>query len=173
MRHVAVGVALIAAISTAVIGCGGAAGPSGSPLPSAGMSQVGKVVTVVQNGVDYAKKFAPEGSTVTDVGDSVELVSTMDAKLDASVEYDFDQSVLPPGSTIDRMDVAVCGAANGDFWELYGPDAEPYELEVTPPDADGCWHFTGADGSSDGVTAYVYQDTKLRLDRLIWTIALA
>ena len=88
-----------------------------------------------------------------------------------TLTYVLPPSSVPAGARIARLDVAVCGDGSGDFWETYGPsDMEPIEYEVVPPEADGCWHYTGGTGQDSTVLAIIHLESRFQIDEIVYTI---
>ena len=72
---------------------------------------------------------------------------------------------------IVNVDVRICGRGEGDFWEVYGPDGgDPFEYEVLPPQADGCWHFNGAPGHDLSVIGAVMLRSRMTIEFVEYAI---
>lgn len=131
----------------------------------------GTTFDVVVLGQKYASKQVPANGSVTN-GANGSILMTTDTSIsdELTVTYRLPASAMPAGTQIASVDVAVCGSGQGDFWETYGPPGgEPEEHEVTPPDADGCWHYFDG-GSNTTVLAIIRLDSTLRIDRLVYTV---
>jgi hypothetical protein len=136
-----------------------------SPRPSPGTVLTivvpGTAASDVQDYVDGVV-FTPDGSALR-----------IDSKRPANrrFSYELRPGDLPAGTKLSRLDLKVCGTAKGDFWEIYGPDgADPYEIEVGQPEADGCWHFNGGTGDGSAIDLYINGNTHMRIDRLVYTV---
>jgi hypothetical protein len=111
-------------------------------------------------------KVAPPDKLDLKPNGGIMVTTHRDSDHPLHLEWVFDPAVLPAGSTVSHVDTRVCGHGEGDFYEVYGPyDSDPVEYEVTPPAADGCWHFGG--GPSDwNISIYVYGDSTMTIDRI-------
>jgi hypothetical protein len=157
--------------------------PSWSPAPlrtpppslTPGESTVpGATQTFVVNGIAFSSSDVPANGQLVQSGDGVILQTTDDSADALWVTYVLDPANLPPGSVINNVDVRICGEGDGDFWEVYGPPgSEPDEYEVLPPEADGCWHFTGAPGDDLSVIAGTMLESRLYVERVEFTITFA
>jgi hypothetical protein len=127
---------------------------------------------VVVPGSRYVDPKIAQNGTVTKLANGgIILSSDRMFSEPTEVSYKLEATDLPAGTKIAKLDVAVCGIGTGDFWETYGPpDAEPAEHEVTPPDADGCWHYLGSNGKDTSVHAIIHLLSKLRIDKVVYTI---
>ena len=143
--------------------------PTRLPAPSGGPN---KTIKIVVPGSQYIGSVVGKAGKVTKLPSGGVLLSSARIYSDVtSVTYELPVSRIPPGTRIVRLDVAVCGSAEGDFWESYGPAGTvPTEHEVKPPDADGCWHYLGGSGSNTSVNAIIQSQSKLWIDRLVYTI---
>jgi len=143
------------------------------PTPAVGPSVApGKTIQVVVRGAQYVDAVVAQNAKVTQIASGGVLISSDRTYSDqTTVTWKLPVSSLPAGTRIARLDVAVCGSAEGDFWETYGPPGtEPVENEVTPPASDGCWHYLGGSGRDSTVTGIIHLESKLWIDRLVYTI---
>ena len=152
-------------------------GPTSKPTPTPRRTPVptiapGKTIQVVVNGDAYTKPSIPSNGKITKIGGgAITLETTRDSGTPLSVFYELPAGAIPAGTTIKQLDAKVCGLGAGDFWETYGPaDAEPVEQEGTQPESDGCWHYTGGSGRYSEVRASTQYATKLRVDKVVYTI---
>jgi hypothetical protein len=133
----------------------------------------GTVLTITVDGIDYVSADT-DGAVIhlTPQGTSLRIEST--GKGTSHVAYTIPPAALPPGTTLGRIDLKLCGAAGGNFWEIYGPSgSDTNEQEVTQPLADGCWHFENGFGDSSYVDVYVVSKSFLRIDKLFYTVTVA
>jgi hypothetical protein len=113
---------------------------------------------------------APQDTVTPRADGGVDIVTTRDAEFPLHMDWSSFRPDLPAGAVITQVETRVCGRGGGDFYEVYGPyDSDPVEYEVTPPAADGCWHFVGP--SSDWyVTIYVYGDSTMTIERIEFAV---
>lgn len=138
------------------------------PRPSA---EPGETVTYRVDGRDYVDAVIPPEARLSRFGGSVSLDTTRSAGLPLWVTWRLSPDVLPPNAVIVSVDVKICGDGEGDFWEVYGPDGgEPFEYEVLPPQADGCWHFTDAPGHDLSVIGGVMLRSRMVIDHIEFAI---
>ncbi len=152
---------------TGVAPATGAPQPTRSPSPAPSMDPAGRIDVVVR-GTDYVSADVPSNGTLTRAANGVLTMTTtrlISAQLE--VEWELPPDAIPPGYTLQQLDVKVCGTGNGDFWETYGPEgSEPVEHEATPPDRDGCWSYRGALGPDTKVIAIVRLGTTMVIQRI-------
>jgi hypothetical protein len=143
--------------------------PTRTPAPSLAP---GTTIEIVVLGHEYvSSEVASNGKISLTVGAGILMSSTREFSNATSVEYKLPPGKLPPGTIIKRLDVAICGKGEGDFWETYGPaDADPTEDEVTNPDADGCWHYLGGNGKDTTAKAIIEKQSSLRIDKVVYTV---
>jgi hypothetical protein len=142
--------------------------PSGSPLPS---SQPGSSRTYTLTGIQYSSYQMPDNARLARNGDSLVLVTTAETPDVLWVTYRLDPALLPAGVIIHSVDADICGTGGGEFYEVYGPTgSDPTEYEVTPPDADGCWHFRDAPTTDMSVIASTMLDSQLVIERVVFTV---
>ena len=142
-----------------------------TPHPTPTPMTPGTVMDVTINGKDYAAVSAGPDLVLTTPGNSVVATTHSGGSVTSRLTYQIPSGALPHGTTLSRIDAKICGSAGGDFWEVYGPvGADPFELEVTQPDGDGCWHFTGGSGKSSSLDFFVYGDSHARIDKVVYTV---
>jgi hypothetical protein len=152
--------------------------PAGSPgattEPVTATIPADGVVRVVLRGDQYELADIPENGTLTPVaGGGIRLETTRLYSHQLMVTWFVPPDAIPAGATATRVDVAVCGRGDGDFYETYGPEgSDPTEHEVEPPSADGCWHYNGAIGDDTSVIAIVRLASSLTIDRVEYTLTL-
>lgn len=142
-----------------------------TPRPSSGPAGT---IEVVVRGRDYFTTNATEPGEITFQPNGGIVMETGRALTNAvAVDYRVPPGSIPSGRSIVSIDTKVCGSGSGDFWEAYGPDGgEPDEYEARDPEADGCWHFTGAPGPDSTTRAATQYQSKMRVDQVIYTIVL-
>jgi hypothetical protein len=142
-------------------------GPSGPP---ASTDPGGRIVVSVL-GRDYATANVAGHGTLTQSTDgSITIQTDRTYAEQTEVDWELPADAIPAGATIRSLDVRVCGKGSGDFWESYGPDgSDPIEEEVTPPQADGCWHYTGAPGHDTVVKVYIRLASTMTITRVEYT----
>ena len=160
--------------STAPSGPPGASTPAATSRPTPPRASVapGNTIEVVVLGHEYVESdVATNGKITLTPSAGILMTSTREISTTTSVTYKLPGGSLPAGTTIKRLDVAICGKGEGDFWETYGPaDADPSEHEVTSPDADGCWHYLGSNGKDTTAKAIIEKQSTLRIDKVVYTI---
>lgn len=161
--------------STAASSTPGPGTPAGTPRPTptkAPPVAPGSIIEVVVLGHDFVEsEIASNGTITTLASGGILMSSTRDLSDLTSVTYLLPRSQIPAGTIIKRLDVAVCGKGEGDFWETYGPpDANPSEHEATDPDADGCWHYLDSNGKDSTSKAIIEKRSTLRVDKVVYTI---
>jgi hypothetical protein len=195
MRRVAVGLALVASLSTAVVGCGGGAAPSPTPgpptpppatiVPSVSVPSVvasvgappsappkGSVVTVEVPGTGYVRLDESPGKVTRD-GDTLIVETERGTFISTRIGYDLPDGTFPPDTVFSRIDMKLCGSGTGDFWEVYAPSGgEPLEQEVTQPADDGCWHFDGAAEGDPYFEAFVNGGSRMVIDKVVYTLTI-
>ena len=125
------------------------AAPTASAVPGSGDTR-----PIRLDGSAYSSAIVPDGSRVRRVGQSAVIISTRDSADSTWVTWTMPEGSLPANAHITRVDAAICGSGEGDFWEVYGPaGSDPAEYEATLPSGDGCWHFMNAPGNGLDVTA--------------------
>jgi hypothetical protein len=148
------------------------AAPGRTPRPTPSPVAPGTVVEIVVPGTRMAQQEVPANGSVTNIaGGGVLLRTTRDLSEQLEVAYKLPMSQIPPGMKVARMDTRICGDAEGDFWETYGPArAEPYEYEVEKPEADGCWHYANGALTDNAVFAIIRGETTFRVDKVVYTL---
>ncbi len=103
-----------------------AAGPTPTPLPV----PVVRTYRVLPSKPTISDVPAPD-TVVTQANGGI-LITTGDAAgHPLHLEWTFDPSVFPAGTTVLEVDVPMCGHGNGGFYEVYGPYGyDPVEYEV-------------------------------------------
>ena len=125
-------------------------------------------------GKQFTTYEVPEEGSLLLNGDSLVLRTTDDSSDALWVIYSLDPTALPAGARVHSISTAICGRGSGTFWEVYGPTgSDPLEYEVTPPDADGCWHFTDAQTGDMSAIAATMLDSTLVIDRVVFTVTFA
>ena len=156
---------------------GSMAPPLRTPVPSTGPREStipGQAQVFVVNGADYVDASIPDEAELDRNGDSVTLITTRGSSDALWVTWRLDDEVLPAGAVIHDVAVRICGDGSGDFWEVYGPDGgSPFEYEVQPPQADGCWHFTGAPGHDLSVVGGTMLESEMTITHLEFAITFA
>jgi hypothetical protein len=151
-----------------------AATPTITPVPPfVGGEKI--VVTVLGQDYVLAQGLVPTHATITKLSGGAIRLDT-DGSLGDPLTVTYRASVsVPAGKSIRRIDVKICGAGGGDFYESYGPPGSvPVEYELEPPDSDGCWHYAGAPGPDSKVIVAVNQaainmPSTMQIDRLVYT----
>jgi hypothetical protein len=145
--------------------------PTATPAPSVGP---GQQLEVVVAGSAFTEAEVPPNGTLRKLSGGavlLELDRTFSEPL--TLTYRLPATSIPAGRSVRRIDVKVCGAGSGDFWETYGPfGSEPFEYEVTPPGPDGCWLFTGGTIRDTTVLASIRLASKMRIDRIVYLVTL-
>ena len=122
-------------------------------------------------GTAYVRLDEQEGGSVTAHGDALVIQTVRDVYFSTRIGYDLPPGSVPSGTTFARIDMKLCGSASGDFWETYAPDGgEPFEQEVTQPEADGCWHFDGADGGDPYFESFVVGKSTMRIEKVVYKL---
>lgn len=119
-------------------------------------------------GSEYVNADVPANGKVTR-GNGGSLTMTTDRTISAQMEvhWELPASKIPPGFRIVSVDVRMCGTGTGDFWESYGPEGStPDEHELTQPERDGCWHYTGAPGPDTTVKAIIRLASTMTISKL-------
>jgi hypothetical protein len=143
--------------------------PLRTPGPSVALpsSAAGDTQVFVVNGSDYVSADVPAGGVLNKVGTSAFLRTTTEAVDALWVTWRLDEALLPVGRTVHSVDVRICGAGQGHFWEVYGPDGgDPFEYEVIGPNDGDCWLFRDAPGTDLTVLGGVMLDSTLSIDRV-------
>ena len=147
--------------------------PVAAASPTA-ITEPGETQVYVVYGTDYVDSRVPTGATLTSTDAGAVLQTTRAADDALLVTYELPRSTLPADSVIHSVAVRVCGSGEGDFWEVYGPlGAEPFEYEVTPPSADGCWHFVDGNGGDMSIIAATMYETRMVVQRVEYTVTFA
>jgi hypothetical protein len=146
-----------------------------APTPSSRPSTLpGATADYHLDGSDYASSVLPTGARIRRIGSSVRIDTTTETAQAAWVIWRLPDDQMPAGAVIHGVDVRVCGSGSGYFWEVYGPEgSDPTEYEVTQPEADGCWHFTGAPGPDLTVAAGTEVDSTMTIDAVEYHITFA
>jgi hypothetical protein len=147
--------------------------PRRTAAPTVGPN--GQIVVVVPGSHFDATSSIPSNGSVARQSDG-SVVATTDRTLSGELELDWTlpDTALPAGAKIQKIDTLVCGTGSGDFWETYGPTrSDPTEYEVMQPAADGCWHYTGGDGSDTTVAAKIRLQSTMTITRIQYTVTLA
>ena len=116
------------------------------------------------------------GTTLTDVStDGIRGESTEAATSALYVEWTLPiATTLPADKKVVNVETLVCGSVTGDLYEVYGPaGSAETEYEETPPQADGCWHFTQDPGSDYRVEILVEKDSVMTIDRIEFKVTFA
>jgi len=112
----------------------------------------------------------PEAVVTNRAGGGIRITTIRSAAFPVSMDWTLATSAFPGDASVLAVETLICGRGEGDFYEVYGPyGADPVEYEVTPPSADGCWHFTG-DDSDYAITLYVSGDASLVIDRIEFVV---
>jgi len=145
------------------------------PTPTRARSASANTIEVVVLGSKYINPSLASNGKVTKLANGGMIMSSDRTISDPSeVQYRIPAGQIPAGTRITRIDVAVCGLGQGDFWESYGPSgSDPDEYEVTKPAADGCWHFNGGTGKDSLVRVAVEKLSSLRIDEVVYTVTKA
>ncbi len=148
---------------------------SGSPAASAVPTGPEGRIQVVVLGSQYSNSTVPSNGSVK-LGNGGLVTFRTDRTISDPLELDWDlpESAIPAGFTIRSIDVRICGTGSGDFWETYGPTGStPDEMEVTAPQADGCWHYTGAPGPETTVKAAIRLNSTMTVARIEYTVTVS
>ena len=123
-------------------------------------------------GDEYTDSFVPPNGTLEKLEDgSIRMSTTRGSGVSLEVDWELAAGELPAGRTVVDVDVNVCGAGEGDFWETYGPyGANPVEHEALPPESDGCWHYVDEPGTDFRVEAYVVGASSLIVERIEYVV---
>jgi hypothetical protein len=141
-------------------------------LPT-GAVNPGETVVYRIKGSQYVESVVPPGATLSRDGDAARLSTGESNGEPLWVTYRLPADQLPD-THITNVDTRVCGSGSGDFWEAYGPtNSDPMEYEVTPPEADGCWHFVNAPGTDLSVIAAVMLDSVMTIDYIEFSVTFA
>ena len=137
---------------------------------------VGETQTFVVSGGAFVSSDVPDGGSISPSRDGI-VLETMATSTDAlSVNYQLDPELLPVGRTIIKFDAQICGEGQGQSWEVSGPvGSTPTDYASAPPDADGCWHFSGVPASDAptndmAVTASTTLESQLYIERVVYAV---
>ena len=158
--------------------------PTPTPVPTPSITPVptnvtGTKIVVTVRGQEYvlAEGLDAPHATITRLsGGGIRMQTDGSLPDPLTVTYRLPPTAVPAGKTIKRIDVKVCGAGSGDFYENYGPPGStPVEYELEPPASDGCWHYAGAPGPDSEVIVAVNEaainaPSTLEIDQLVYTI---
>jgi hypothetical protein len=137
-------------------------------------TEPGESEVYVVGGNDFVDSSVPAGGAVTQTESGAVLETTRASGDPLLVTYNLPRDLLPGGAVIHSVAVRVCGMGAGDFWEVYGPlGAEPFEYEVTPPGADGCWHFVDGNGGDMSIIAATMFETRMVVEKVEYTVTFA
>lgn len=166
---------------------------TGGPIPSFGLSSPhvaegqasllprptprpdgGEIVTYLISPADYFEEVIRPGSTLTVYRDgSIQVDSVRDQVGDNHLEWALPAEIAPAQEDVLDVYARGCGTGAGDFYEIYGPwDSVEFEYEVTPPAADGCWHFSQAIGKSFEFQIWLHGDATMTINRLELVVTL-
>src|SRR4051794_20613366 len=147
--------------------------PLRTPPPSFALpgGSDGETQIFLVSGSAFVASIVPDGGVIDPTTNGVILATTANVSDALSVTYAFDASQLPAGAVISKLDTRICGRGEGQFWEVYGPvGSNPTEYEVTPPEADGCWHFSDAPDEDLSVVASTMLDSRLYVEKVEYTV---
>jgi len=145
-----------------------------SPRPAASGSTRSFSVTLAGRDYDPGSVVMTDVASITPLATGGIILETdRSSPGQLLVSWEVPARRLPAGAVVVRIDVAICGSGEGDFWEIYGPPGSlEVEYEGTQPGPDGCWHFTAARGPETTSQAGVQLGSRLQIDRVIYRFTL-
>jgi hypothetical protein len=144
------------------------------PTASATAIPAGTVVTIEVPGSAYVRLDESPDNKITPDGDVLVVETVRGSFMSTRIGWELPPGSVPPGTTFSRIDMKICGSGSGDFWETYAPSGgEPLEQEVTQPTADGCWHFDGAADGDPYFKSFVNGNSRMRIERIVYTLTVA
>jgi iron uptake system EfeUOB component EfeO/EfeM len=152
----------------------GTAAPSGTAGEPAASQAIGgdTILTVSVPGNQYSRLALASNGKVDAGPAGAEVLSADRSGSQAStLSYTLPANSIPPSDILRSVDVRICGAASGDFWESYGPTGSaPREYERMAPGADGCWTFTKGSGADTTVVVGVRLASTMTIDRVDYVL---